>query len=139
MLRQLAITFCVLCLLTAGMDLLSEGLKTRRMLRFLCALVFLLTMLSCLPSLSVTTSLPTEAIGQVDTRPSERVAEILIGSVLEQNGISYRKITAKATKNEDGSIRLSKVTVFTGASLEQVTAVIRQTAEADEVEVVNES
>ena len=41
----------------------------------------------------------------------QKQAEITVGQILEQNGITFKKITAKATKTEDGSIIINEIEI----------------------------
>ena len=64
-------------------------------------------------------------------------AEYVYGQLLKNAGIEFTKITVCTDKSDDGSIIISKVTVFSGQSAAEIKRALGVVAENYEVEVVN--
>ena len=57
---------------------------------------------------------------------------------LEKSGIEFSEITVCTTKNNSGSISISKVEIVSQENAEKIRAALGQVAELNEVQVINE-
>lgn len=107
------ISFCVAAvILSVSKWLLSDG-EMKSITNFLLSVVFLSTVLSAV--LKTDFSFFKTNVQNDDTYStalSENVATVVLETVLTGEGISYEKIETKADKQEDGSIIISEVTVY---------------------------
>ena len=63
-------------------------------------------------------------------------AQMIFGEALKKQDVSFRKIMVDTNKIDDGSIIISRITVYTNESLQRVTEVLG--CESYEVIVINE-
>ena len=57
---------------------------------------------------------------------------------LEKSGIEFSEITVCTTKNDSGSISISKVEIVSQENEEKIRAALSQAAELNEVQIINE-
>lgn len=112
--RDIAITFCASAVFTAAISLL-HGRALEKSGRYIIALVLLCSVISAVAKGDFDFSLPTAASAAQEYKGvsdlCEYQAEYIISNILKDNGIMYKNITAKATKNEDGSIIINEIQI----------------------------
>lgn len=105
--------------------------------------VFCLCFLCCI--LSVFTNLPKINFDAFDLESNNEIiteqtaaatAQTVFSQALVENQINFKKITVDTNKLSDGSITISRVTVYTSATAEQINSVIG--TGSYEVNVINE-
>lgn len=105
--------------------------------------VFCLCFLCCI--LSVVTNLPKINFDAFDLESNNEIiteqtaaatAQTVFSQALVENQINFKKITVDTNKLSDGSITISRVTVYTSATAEQINSVIG--TGSYEVNVINE-
>ncbi len=113
-LKELTTVFCAVCLLSGGLALLSNGLLEKSV-GYILSLILLASVVGAVAKIDIDMNIKTETESTAATVGAEGVseyqAEYICRSLLEEKGINYEKVEATATKKEDGSIIISKITV----------------------------
>lgn len=115
--------------------------EMKQMTRFVCILTVTLCIASSLIHKEISFSLPDSVLEdtEVDGDIYEAAALPVFEAVLMDEGVPFEKILIQADKTDDGSIMISKVTVYAKEELKQTieTAILSKT-EALEVEVIGD-
>ncbi len=132
--------FCVCLVLLGFLYILCPSGTMSKPVKYVFCLCFICCMLSCTVGLGSidfsSVSFESDERQIITEEMSANTARMVFASALENSGIEFEKITVHTNKLADGSICISKVTVFTYASPEAVKAVF-DTVDF-EVEVINE-
>ena len=111
--KEIAITFCAAAIITAAVSLIGTN-SLAGSLRYVLALGLICSVLSVAVNGDFTFFYPADKVEAEQYSSNalyEKQAEIMVGEILEQNDISFKKITAKATKTEDGSIIINEIEI----------------------------
>ena len=111
--KEIAITFCASAIITAAVSLIGTN-SLAGSLRYVLSLGLICTVLSVAVKGDFSFFYPisnTQTVEYSSNALYEKQAEITVGQILEQNGITFKKITAKATKTEDGSIIINEIEI----------------------------
>lgn len=131
--------FCIGCVVLGGLHLLVPEGKLQKAVRYTFSLCFLCILISSIGT-----------IGRLDFKIEQKnenefvsvaaaaeSARIVFERALTNSEISFRKITVLTDKTDNGSIFISKVTVFSSENEDKILNVISGDG-SFEVEVVNE-
>lgn len=112
--RELAVIFCAVCVFSGGFRLLAGG-ALEKSAGFIFSLILLTTFVVAISRTEVDFDISVEqsaaASADAEEAMSEYQAEYICRSLLEEKGIAYEKISAEATKNDDGGIVINKITI----------------------------
>lgn len=131
--------FCVGCVVLGGLYLLVPEGKLQKAVRYtfsLCFLCILITSIGTIGSLDFKIEQKSED-EFVSVGAAAESARIVFERALTNSEISFRKITVLTDKTDDGSIFISKVTVFSNENRDKILNIISGDG-SFEVEVVNE-
>ena len=111
--KTIAAVFCGVCVLSGGFQLLSGG-ALEKSAGYILSLIMLVCIIGALSKADFDFEIK-ESSAAVSTAGalelSEYQAEYISRKVLDEKGIKYKKITADATKTEDGSIIINNITI----------------------------
>lgn len=112
--KEIALVFCATAVMLSGVSLLGSG-ALEKSKRYIIALVLLCSVLGSVVGADFDFTLPdlpnTEASANLSENMSAYQTEYLVAQLLNDAKIKYQKITAKANKNQDGSIIITEITV----------------------------
>ena len=111
--REIAVTFCVVATLTAALGLLG-GMRLQKSVRYILSLTLICSVVAVAPKQDFHFFIPNDPQSTVSystDRLYEYQAEALIADILKKENIQFKNITAKATKNEDGSIVINEIEI----------------------------
>ncbi len=112
--REIALTFCSTAVFTSALCLIN-GKALEKSGRYIISLILICSVIGAVAKGDFEFSLPSaEAVTQgADTAEAicKYQAEYLVAEVLKENEIVFQNISAKATKNEDGSIIINEIEV----------------------------
>ena len=112
--KQLAAVFCAVCILTGAMELLHDG-ALKKSMNFILALILLVCVVGAVSgtrwSLDFDYNKAEASKTKTEEAISEYQAEYICRSLLNDKGIAFEKITAKANKTADGSIIISEIKI----------------------------
>lgn len=112
--KEIAITFCTAAIITAAVSLIGAT-SLGGSLRYILSLGLICTVLSVAVRGDFTFFYPTSqsVVAEYNSNALyEKYAENIVGQILSENGIPFKKITAKATKNEDDSISINEIEIY---------------------------
>ena len=127
-----AAALCAACVLIGALHLITPDGAMSKPVKYALSVVFLISVISA-------AAIPLKKISVDITVPDceEYSEEYVYGRLLKNAGIEFTKITVCTDKSDDGSIIISKVTVFSGRSAAEIKRALGVVAENYEVEVVN--
>lgn len=115
--RELAVVFCAVSVLTGAIGILSGG-ALEKSAGYILSLIFLASLVTALAGADFNIEIKAEeAIGEnaeYEEALSEYQAEYLAAALLSEKELPFEKITASATKTEDGSIIISEIVILGG-------------------------
>ena len=112
--KEIAITFCAAAIITAAVSLIGAT-SLGGSLRYILSLGLICTVLSVAVRGDFTFFYPTSqsVVAEYNSNALyEKYAENIVGQILSKNGIPFKKIAAKATKNEDNSISINEIEIY---------------------------
>ena len=137
-LSSFMISFCASCILLGFLYMLCPSGSMGESVKYVFCLCFLCCVLSCVTNIpKIDFSTFDSAEPQLVTEQSAAVtAQTVFATALTDADINFTKITVDANKLQSGSITISRVTVYTAATAEQVIEVIG--SDSYEVCVIND-
>ncbi len=133
------ISFCVSSILLGFLYMLCPGGNMSASVKY----IFCLCFVCCVVGTAV--SIPSPDFSVFDKNQSAEIlteqniattAQSIFGEALRQENINFRKIAVDTNKLENGSIIISKITVYTTESQQRVSEVLD--SDSYEVVVINE-
>ena len=123
--REIALAFCAVSVFSAAAGLL-RGKSLIKSGKYIIGIVFICALISCFKDTDIGFSLPdpAEPTSSDGISLSEQGAEYLLAEILRKNSVKFGEISAKATKNGDGNIIITEITVFGADDEEGVMAVL---------------
>ena len=112
--KEIAITFCAAAIITAAVSLIGAP-ALGSSLRYILSLGLICTVLSVAVRGDFIFFYPTSqsVVAEYNSNALyEKYAENIVEQILSENGISFKKIIAKATKNEDNSISINEIEIY---------------------------
>ena len=112
--KEIAITFCAAAIITAAVSLIGAT-SLGGSLRYILSLGLICTVLSVAVrgDFNFFYSTSQSVVAEYNSNALyEKYAENIVGQILSENGIPFKKITAKATKNEDDSISINEIEIY---------------------------
>lgn len=131
--------FCTLCCTLGGLFILSPKGSFEKPVRYVFALTVLLCTLTSIISLTkLDLNLNTQEFEISDiSQFSKGTAEAVFKTALVKENVTFKKIEVITDKLENGSINITKVTVFSDEDPEKIKEIISPDGTL-EVEVINE-
>lgn len=138
-LNSFIISFCGSCILLGFLYMLCPSGNMSASVKY----IFCLCFVCCVVGTAV--SIPSPDFSYFDEAESYEIlteqntavtAQTVFSEALRQQNINFRKIAVDTNKSNDGSIIISKVTVYTDELPQKIYAVID--SDSYEVEVINE-
>ena len=115
--RELAIVFCAVSVLTGAIGILSGG-ALEKSAGYILSLIFLASLVTALAGADFNIEIKAEEAiaenAEYEESLSEYQAEYLAAALLSEKELPFEKITASATKTEDGSIIISEIVILGG-------------------------
>lgn len=115
--RELAIVFCAVSVLTGAIGILSGG-ALEKSAGYILSLIFLASLVTALAGADFNIEIKAEEAiaenAEYEEALSEYQAEHLAAALLSEKELPFEKITASATKTEDGSIIISEIVIWGG-------------------------
>lgn len=111
--KEIAFAFCAAAIISAAVGLLC-GNRLQKSMRYIISLTLICTVISVAVGKKFTffSSEPSQNNISYNEMPLyEYQAEYLVADILKKEGIKFENITAKATKNEDGSIVINELEI----------------------------
>lgn len=133
------ICFCSSCIILGFLYMLCPSGSISQSVKYVFCLCFLCCVLSCvtgLPKVDFSAFDTADEYEVVTEQSAAATAQTVFAQALIDAGLNFRKITVDTNKLSNGSITISKVTVFTSATADQINAVIG--SDSYEVSVINE-
>lgn len=133
------ISFCTGCVLLGFLYMLCPSGNMSAPVKYVFCLCFVCCVIGTALSIPSPDFSEFEKIGNTDILTEQNTAvtaQSVFGEALRQQNISFRKITVNTNKLQDGSIFISKVTVYTSEPTQNVLAVLD--SDSYEVVVINE-
>ncbi len=133
------ISFCTGCVLLGFLYMLCPSGNMSAPVKYVFCLCFVCCVIGTALSIPSPDFSEFEKIGNTDILTEQNTAvtaQSVFGEALRQQNISFRKITVNTNKLHDGSIFISKVTVYTSEPTQNVLAVLD--SDSYEVVVINE-
>lgn len=133
------ISFCTSCILLGFLYMLCPSGNMSAVVKYIFCLCFVCCVITIViqikpPDFSMFNETKnTEILTEQNTSVT---AQMIFGEALKKQDISFRKIMVDTNKIDDGSIIISRITVYTNESLQRVTEVLG--CESYEVIVINE-
>lgn len=133
------ISFCVGCILLGALYMLCPTGNMSATVKY----IFCLCFVCCVIGSVITLKLPDLSFFEgekttlaITEQNASVVAQSIFCEALTSENINFRKITVEANKLSDGSITISKVTVYTDETYEKINSIIGSTSY--KVDVINE-
>ncbi|MBE6733588.1 MAG: hypothetical protein E7561_06305 [Ruminococcaceae bacterium] len=133
--------FCSAAMLFGGIFLLKPSGNTSKAVKYVFALIFLCIVISALLNIKIDEiSIDNKKIEQsINTASlSKDFLKLTFEEVLRGQDINFNKITVCTNKTENGSITISKVTVYSKDSPEKIIAALGGNNAEYEIEVLYE-
>lgn len=125
--RDIALTFCATSVFTAALTLLN-GKVLEKSGRYIIALIMLCSVIGSLQKADFRLDLPESTPASEETVQeislSEYQAGYLVGQILKKSSVNFTNISAKATKNEDGSIVINEIVIEGVKDMESAASVL---------------
>lgn len=132
-------SFCSSCILLGFLYMLCPSGYMEKSVKYVFCLCFLCCVLGCVTNLKTIDFSAFKAASDteiVTERGASVTAERVFAQTLADQNIDFKKITVDTNKLSNGSITISRVTVYSNASAEQVIKAIG--SDSYEVNVINE-
>lgn len=134
-----ATAFCTVCIVFGGIQLLVPKGAMSKMFTFMLGIVFISVLLSVV--ITAEKFSPEFDVKTETSDISETMSRAAITSVFEEtlrkNGVKFSEIKVCTDKNDDGSIIIIEVTVYSSDSVDRIKQLIGS-SESYEVKVINE-
>lgn len=138
-LRDFAVSFCTVCAVMGALYMLVPSGAAQRAVKYLFSLIIVICVISALPGLkSIRASLPqTAAETEISEEMRITAARLTFETALQSAGIEFDKITVWADKSDDGSIKITKVTVASSDNGDKIREILGGDDAAYTVEIVS--
>lgn len=137
--NQFIISFCTGCVLLGFLYMLCPSGNMSASVKYVFCLCFVCCVIGAAFSMTSPDFSEFDSFETSDLLTEQNTAitaQSVFSEALRQQNISFRKITVNTNKTSDGSIFISKVTVFTSEPEQNVLAVLQ--SDNYEVVVINE-
>jgi hypothetical protein len=129
--KEIALTFCAAAVLLSGISLLGTS-ALEKSKRYIITLIMLCSVIGSVANAEFDFSLPdTDVFTASGEETAENIsayqAEYIVADLLKKEKIKYEKVTAKANKNQDGSIVINEITISGAEEREKILSVLRKT------------
>ena len=134
-------SLCAACVFIGAVHLICPDGNLGKPVKYVLSLVFLVTVISAAGLLKggFNTDISFESSAAAsDEGLKAAAARYVYGQALRSSEINFSEITVCTDKNEDGSIVISKVIIYSDADKERIRAALGSAAENIEVEIINE-
>lgn len=138
--KEIAVIFCAVCVAAGGFQLMSSG-ALEKSAGYILSLILLTTLITAVSGADIKLDFSGtgEAVSEETVAGAEAIseyqAEYICAKLLEEKGIEYEKISAEATKTEDGSIIINKITIKGADKSSQAAEAVISSGLTDTVEM----
>ncbi len=112
--RELAVVFCAVSVLSGAIGILTGG-AMEKSAGYILSLIFLASVITALAGADFNLEIKVEQSAAASTKNEEAMseyqAEYICAALLREKNIAFEKITATATKTEDGSIIINEIAI----------------------------
>ncbi len=112
--KELALIFCAASVLSGGLRLLGGG-ALQKSAGYILSLIMLTSVVIAIGRTDIDFNISVEqssaSATDAEESMSEYQAEYICKRLLDEKGIIYEKITADATKTDDGGIVINEITI----------------------------
>lgn len=134
-------SICAACIFIGALQMLCTQGAVSKSASFLLSLVFLVSVISAagltVKRADFNFNLPT--VASPDTSDLDIAAARYVYAVtLEQAGLDFREIKLYMDKSDDGSISISKISIWSDCSADKILTALSEVAKNIEVEIINE-
>ncbi len=139
-LTQTVFGICAALVFMGAVQIISPQKSMKKSVNFILGIVFVLSLITPalgLKGASLDFKLP-EAGDENTNRLSDYTAEYLVREMLDSAGIKYENLSVTTDILEDNRISITKVTLTSANTKEQITDALKEIVEKDRVEVLNE-
>lgn len=133
------ISFCGSCILLGFLYMLCPSGSMSASVKYIFCLCFVCCVIGAAFSIKLPDFSQFDKVGDVEILSEQSAAvtaQMVFGEALTQKNINFRKITVDTNKLSDGSIIISRITVYTSEMPQLVTKAIE--SDSYEVVVINE-
>lgn len=132
-------SFCASSIIIGLMYLVCPE-KQKNIVKFLFGIVFILSVISSFASIKDITlpDFDSADYSRNETDIAETSARLVYEGALKNSGINFRKIEVCTDKNEDGSIFITKVIIYSDANKTDILTALGTVAKTYEVEIKND-
>ena len=140
-LNTFIISICATCILTGALYTLTPNGEISNTIKYLFALIFLVSIIAAakITIKNVDIDFATQTAPEKSSEEMQiAAAEYIYSYALQKNSIIFSKITVCTDKLEDGSIKISKVIIYSNCEKEKILKALGGNAQKSEVEIINE-
>lgn len=141
-LKQILIGFSAAAVFIGALTQLYPSGNIQKSVKYAVSLLFLcicVTLFSAVMKVKIDVELPSvEADTASVTAAADLQAEYLCKTLLSENEISYKKVAIDTNIDENGSIYINSITVYTDCEENKVREILEKTVDADVVTVIYE-
>ena len=133
-------SFCAACVLIGSLYIICPEGNLAKPIKYLLSLLFIVIVIACTSiGKNIKFDFPNPEIQQSSTEELQIYsAEYVFSYVLKQNEINFDSITVCTDNSPDGSIVISKVTIYTDCEKDKVINALGELATTREVEIIND-
>ncbi len=125
--KEIALCFCATAVFCAGVSVLS-GKALEKSGRYIIALILLCSVIGTVSTANLSIDLLPQNTGEQESISAAAIsgfaAEYLIANLLSENQITFEKITATVSKNQDGGIVISEIEIKGATNPEKIRALL---------------
>lgn len=137
--KNAALGFCTAAVYLGILSLLAPAGNMKKSVKYAFSLIFLIFCIGIFSIFGKLTKIKTDMPQTaVSCSFSDYYAEYLCAAVMEDNNFSYKKIIANTTESRNNDIYISKLQIITSENAAAVEKAVRQSIEAQKIEVINE-
>lgn len=138
---QILLGFCAAAVFIGAISMLTPASVMEKPTKFVISLVFTVVVVTLFSSIkTVDLQLPA-ASSNVEETSGEMFdfqVEYLCSALLDDNNITYNKISAKTNIKSDGDIYIREIIVYSSQEPKKITSIIKEAFSAERVDVINE-
>jgi len=137
-LGEFVTTFCTVSVVLGGLYMLKPDSATGKTVKYVFSLIFICIVASALINIKITVPSIDYNTSSAEINSAELSLRLTFEQALKNADINFSKIFVYTDKNEDGSIIINKITVFSSDSKEKIIEALGGETAEYEIEVVYE-
>lgn len=140
-LNSFVISVSASCILIGVLYTITPGGEITKTIKYLFALIFIISIITA-AKITVKNADFELQVETPEVKSQEEMqiaaAEYIYSYALQKNSINFSKITVCTDKSEDGSIKISKVIIYSNCERAEILKALGGNAEKSEVVIINE-